>query len=63
MVNKRTVRRLAGETMRDIGILLFVFFPMDAFFQPMQRAWAAVALMLCAALLFIAVGITFEANE
>ena len=63
LIDKRAVRTLLGETMRDVGILLFVFFPMDAYFQPAPRSSVGVALVLGVALLFIVFGIIFEANE
>ena len=33
MIDKRKTERLVGETIRDIGILVFVFGPLDALFQ------------------------------
>jgi hypothetical protein len=63
MINKRAVRRLAGETLRDIGILMLVFFPMDAFFQPAPLAFVTLAPVLGLALSCIVVGIIFESTE
>lgn len=62
MIDKRTAQRLVGETTRDVGILLFVFGPLDALYQPAQPGVLPVvlaALGLC----FMAVGIILEARD
>ena len=33
MIDKRRAQLLLGESIRDIGILVVVFGPLDAFFQ------------------------------
>jgi len=33
MIDKRKAQHLLGESIRDIGILVAVFGPLDAFFQ------------------------------
>jgi hypothetical protein len=45
------------------GILVFVFAPLDAFFQKERPGWFPAALVVAGGLLFIAVGIMLEARE
>jgi hypothetical protein len=63
MIDKRKAQRLLGETIRDIGILVFVFAPLDAFFQRERPGWFPLAFVVACGLLFIAVGIMLEAKE
>ncbi len=61
--DKRKVRWLLGETLRDIGILLVVFAPLDAFFRNEPTALLPLALLFTCGLLFIALGIILETVE
>ena len=56
-------QRLFGETMRDIGILISVFAPLDAFFQRERPGWLPLGSVVACGLLFIAAGIMLEAKE
>lgn len=53
-----------GETLRDIGILVVVFGPLDAFFQN-ERSGSLflVAPMAAGGLLLIMLGIIIEADQ
>ena len=63
MIDKRKAQQLLGETMRDIGILVVGFAPLDAFFQRERPGWLPVVFVVACGLLFIAVGIMLEAKE
>ena len=63
MIDKRNARRLVGETLRDIGILLIVFGPLDAFFQMAQPSVVVLVLLVAAGLCFITLGIIIEAQD
>ena len=63
VIDKRKAQQLLGETMRDIGILVFVFAPLDAFFQRERPGWFPLALVVACGLLFIGLGIMLEAKE
>jgi hypothetical protein len=53
-----------GETrVRDVGILVFVFGPLDAFFRSERTGPLAVALLFVCGLLFIALGIMLDAAK
>jgi len=49
--------------MRDIGILVFVFAPLDAFFQKQRPGWGPLAIVIAGGLLLIALGIMLETRE
>ena len=60
--NRKWVQ-LVGETLRDIGILIFVFGPLDAFFQADRRT-AGIAIALGAiGLSLIGAGIIIEVGR
>jgi hypothetical protein len=63
VINKRKAQHLLGETIRDIGILVVVFGPLDAFFQEGRFSALPLALMVGGGLLCIALGIMIEAKE
>jgi hypothetical protein len=63
MVNKRKAFHLAAETMREIGILVAVFGPRDAFFQKEVAAPGALSVIISPALLAIVMGIIIEARD
>ncbi len=51
MVNRRRVRELSGESIREVGILGLVFAPLDAIFEPGRLAFpvlVAIALFMFA---------------
>lgn len=61
MLDRRRATILLGETARDIGILLFVFGPLDALFQNGGPGMGIVIVLIPMALISIAVGIMLEA--
>jgi hypothetical protein len=62
MIDRAKARALLGETVREIGVLLIVFVPVDAFFQGMSVApFPLVAVVFCA-LVCIVLGIMVEAQ-
>ncbi len=63
MIDKRKAQRLLGESIRDIGILIVVFGPLDAFFQKERPSILLLALVVAGGLLFIALGIILESEE
>ncbi len=54
---------LVGESVREIGILIFVFAPLDAFFQAEPSRPLEVFLLASTGLILIAAGITMECHE
>ncbi len=62
-MNERQALALIGESIREIGILISVFAPLDAFFQKEPPAASVVAAIVAAGLHFIWVGIILEAEE
>ncbi len=63
MIDRRKAQRLLGESIRDIGILVVVFGPLDAFFQKERPSIPLLALVVACGLLFIGLGIIIEAEE
>ena len=63
MIDKRKAQQLLGETIRDIGILVVVFGPLDAFFQEGHLSALPLVLIVAAGLLCIALGIMIEAKN
>ncbi len=63
VIDKRKAQHLLGETIRDIGILVVVFGPLDAFFQKGRLSALPLALMVGGGLLCVALGIMIEATE
>ena len=63
MIDKRKALRLLGESIRDIGILVVVFAPLDAFFQKDRPSAVVVILIIILALIFVGIGIMLEAEE
>ncbi|PYO16453.1 MAG: hypothetical protein DMD31_02635 [Gemmatimonadetes bacterium] len=63
MIDKRRAQLLLGESIRDIGILVVVFGPLDAFFQKERPSVLLLSVVVTGGLLFIALGIILEAEE
>jgi hypothetical protein len=63
MFDKRKAQHLLGESIRDIGILVAVFGPLDAFFQRERPSLLTLTSIVVGGLLFIALGIILEAEE
>jgi hypothetical protein len=51
------------ETLRDVGILVVVFGPLDAFFQSERTAALPLASMIVGGLILVTVGIMLETKE
>ena len=62
MINKRRAQHLFGEAVMDIGILVFVFGPLDAIYQE-ASSWAIPLSLAFAGLSLMAAGIIFQAWE
>jgi len=63
MIDKRKARQLFGETVREIGILLAVFAPLDAMFQRESPETIVLSEIILLALLSMAIGIMIEAAD
>jgi len=61
VIATRKAQRLAGESVREIGILLLVFGPLDAFFEPSRPGDLFLALVIGGGLCCVALGIIVEA--
>ncbi len=62
MIRGKKAVQLVGETLRDVGILVLVFGPLDAFFQTEQVSGGVVSLLAALGLSLIGVGIIIEAG-
>ena len=62
MINRRKAVQLLGETVRDAGMLVVVFGPLDAYFQAERVSAQIVVLFAAVGLLSIGLGIIFEAR-
>lgn len=62
MTRRSKAAQLAGETLRDVGILLMVFGPLDAFFQGDRRMAGTAVLLAAVGLFLIAGGIIIESR-
>jgi hypothetical protein len=62
MFNWKRVRRVVGETLREIGILTIVFVPLDAAFAPGALKPLTLSLMVAAAASAIVCGIIMESR-
>ena len=62
MIDKRRVQHLIGETLREFGVLLALFFPLDAFFQSGLVSPLVLATGVAGGLLFVTVGIIVESS-
>lgn len=63
MIDTRRALGLVGETLRDIGILVIVFGPLDAFFEKDRPGLLFLVLVVVGSLFSIALGIILEAGE
>jgi hypothetical protein len=63
MTDRRRVAQLAGETLRDVGILVLVFGPLDAFVQPDRPVAGVASLLAAVGLLLIVAGIMIEVGK
>ena len=63
MVEPDRLLRLLGETLREIGILVAVFAPLDALFADRFVSQSLVIAVMVSGALVIACGILIEARE
>jgi len=62
MIDDRKALQLLGESVREVGILVLVFAPLDAFFQEEVPHIPVIAAVVASALLFVAIGIMLESE-
>lgn len=60
---RKAIERLLGETVREIGILVFVFAPLDAVFADHPLDFSVVMAVAAGALGAILVGIILETED
>lgn len=63
MIDEREAQRLVGESLRDIGILVVVFGPLDAFFETRPPGPVFVTFAVGVGLCCIVLGIILEASK
>ena len=63
MVNWRRAEELFAETVREVGVLVVVFAPLDAAFSDLPVETALVAMWTSVGLLFVAGGIIVGARR
>jgi hypothetical protein len=63
MINQRKALHLTGETIREVGILLVVFTPLDAFFQMDHPPVPLLGGIMILALLLIVIGLILEVED
>ena len=61
MIARREAVRLVGESMREMGILVLVFAPLDALFEPHRPGQLFLVLVIVGGLFGAGLGITIEA--
>lgn len=62
MLDRKKARYLAGETIREIGILTLVFGPLDAYFAQEAPAMRTMTLGVVLASILVAGGIILEST-
>ena len=63
MLNRQRAETLVGESVREIGILMVVFAPLEATFADVLVGTGWVAVMFLAGLALIAGGIILESRQ
>jgi len=63
MIDRRRAFRLFGESVRETGILIFVFMPLDALFEQMPPGALTITLSMFVGLLFVFGGIIIESVD
>jgi hypothetical protein len=59
----KPAHELKAEALREIGVLLIVFGPVDTFFNQGEKHWIAAIAALCVGVMLVWVGIDMEAPE
>ena len=60
MIDRRAADRLVGESLGETGILLLVFAPLDALFEPHGPGELLLTSVIVGSLILIALGIIVE---
>jgi hypothetical protein len=60
VVDRRSVSAMLGEVMREVGVLLFVFIPLDLTLQGHKLTTAWIAAIVLLPVSFLATGIYVE---
>jgi len=63
MLDQRRAETLVGESVREVGILMIVFAPLEATFADVSVGTSRVAVMFLAGLAPIAGGIILESRQ
>jgi hypothetical protein len=63
MLDRQRAESLVGESVREVGVLMVVFAPLEATFSDVSVATARVAAMFLVGLLLIAGGIILESRK
>lgn len=63
MLDSRRMEQIIGETMREIGTLMFVFAPLDAAIAGIQQAAAGLRVLTLVATVLIVFGIMIESQD
>ena len=63
MLNREHAERLMGESVREVGVLMVVFAPLEATFSDVSVGTGRVAAMFLVGLLLIAGGIILESRK
>lgn len=63
MIDHRKALHLTGETIREIGTLVIVFTPLDAFLQSDQPPQPLLGVVMSLALLLIMTAIMLEVED
>jgi hypothetical protein len=59
----KTAHELKAETLREIGILLVVFGPLDTFFAPGEQHWIGAIITAALGAVLVRAGIRMQAAE
>jgi hypothetical protein len=63
MIDDRKALHLTGETIREIGTLILVFAPLDAFLQTDEPSQPLLGVVMSVALFLIMSGIMLEVED
>ena len=63
MIDHSKALHLTGETIREIGTLIIVFAPLDAFLQTQEPSQPLLGVVMSLALLLIMMGIILEVED
>jgi hypothetical protein len=58
--NKKLTAEMAGEALREVGILVIVFAPLYELFEPQKQNWQVLIGVITVGVVFLTLGITVE---